>query len=432
MSDLAAARAAARARLADRIGREVIVMNITLLLLIVDAVELLRFADRTERGNGQHLCLTARKHTGTVHARQQADLRGQRADLVHFASVDTLLFIEQPAADNELLKLVDRFINYRCVRLFLVVKLLMDALDNRRQALIAHVLVIGIERGLNIVDCKIPDRVEQLVRDLHRLERELGLADFGLDVLNERDHALDLLVALDDRVEHHIVGNLVRARLDHADYILVSGHSQVQIALCALGSVRADDDLAVDKAHIDAGNRPVPRDVGNRQRERSADHAGDLRQAVGIDRHDGHDDRTVVAHILREQRADRPVDEARGQDRLVGRTRLALDERAGDLADSVKLFLKIDGKREEVDAFARLGRGGHIDEHNRFAPAHQHRSVRQAAHLARLKRHLFPAVFDFINLVVFKHCSTSVYKFSFTEAACLLASISASGARASR
>ena len=44
-------------------------------------------------------------------AGQEADFGGQRADLVHAAAVDTLLFVEEPAADDDLLGLVDGLVD---------------------------------------------------------------------------------------------------------------------------------------------------------------------------------------------------------------------------------------------------------------------------------------------------------------------------------
>ena len=391
-------------------------VDVALLVLVVDAVELLGLADGAERADGQHLGLAAGKHAGAVDAGQQADLGGQRADLVHLAAVDALLLVEQPAADDEFLELVERLVDLGGVGLLLVVELRVDALLDGGKALVAHALVVGVERGAHVLDGELLDRLEEVGGDLDRLEGELRLADLGLDLLDLADHLLDLGVALDDRVEHDVVGDLVGARLDHADDVLVRRDGQVQVALRALLGGRADDDLAVDKPDVDTGDRSVPGDIGDGQRERNAAHAGDLGRAVGVDRHDGHDDRAVVAHVLGEERADGAVDEAGVEDRLVGGARLALDEGAGDLADRIELLLEVDRQREKVDALAGLLGGGDVAEHDRLAPAHEDRRVGQAAHLARFKGHFLAAVFDFVYLVVFKHCSSSVIKiFYLTE-----------------
>ena len=70
---------------------------------------------------------------------------------------------------------------------------------------------------------------------------------------------------------------------------------------------------------------------------------------------------TTVAHDLhfveeavREQRADRAVDQARGQRLFLGRTTFALEEAARDAARGVGLLDVVDGQREEV--LARVAR----------------------------------------------------------------------------
>ena len=64
------------------------------------------------------------------------------------------------------------------------------------------------------------------------------------------------------------------------------------------------------------------------------------------------------------RRAQRPVDQAAGQDGLVGWAALPAEERAGDLAGGVHALLDVDGEREEVDALAdRLGGGGGDEDH---------------------------------------------------------------------
>jgi hypothetical protein len=65
------------------------------------------------------------------------------------------------------------------------------------------------------------------------------------------------------------------------------------------------------------------------------------------------DDLDFVQVAFREQRADRTVDQARGQGFFFRRTAFALEEAARDLAGSIGLLDVVDGQREEV--LARLG-----------------------------------------------------------------------------
>src|SRR5690606_41747700 len=62
----------------------------------------------------------------------------------------------------------------------------------------------------------------------------------------------------------------------------------------------------------------------------------------------GRDDLHFVAELVREQRADRAVDQAAGQRFLLGGAALALEEAAGDAAAGIELLLVVDGERKEV------------------------------------------------------------------------------------
>ena len=72
-------------------------------------------------------------------------------------------------------------------------------------------------------------------------------------------------------------------------------------------------------------------------------------EVVGVERHDGGDDLDLVAQALDERRAQRPVDQAAGEDGVLGGTALTAEERAGDLARGVHPLLDVHRQREEVE-----------------------------------------------------------------------------------
>ena len=91
------------------------------------------------------------------------------------------------------------------------------------------------------------------------------------------------------RVEHHVVGNFLRARFDHHDLLARAGDCQLQLALLALLEGGVDDDLAVYIADKHAADRAVPRNIGDRQCDRRADHRRNFGRVVRVDRHHGAD-----------------------------------------------------------------------------------------------------------------------------------------------
>ena len=77
-----------------------------------------------------------------------------------------------------------------------------------------------------------------------------------------------------------------------------------------------------------------------------------------VDRERDRHELRVVAPVLGEQRADRAVDHARGERRLLARAALALEERAGDFAGGVHPLLDVDRQREEIDVAEATGDRG--------------------------------------------------------------------------
>ena len=65
---------------------------------------------------------------------------------------------------------------------------------------------------------------------------------------------------------------------------------------------------------------------------------------------------TSALVALREERADRPVGQARRKDGVLGRTAFALDETARDLAGGVHPLFVVDGQREELGISLALRR----------------------------------------------------------------------------
>ena len=138
-----------------------------------------------------------------------------------------------------------------------------------------------------------------------------------------------------DGVQHGVLIDLIGTGLDHDDLVHGGGDGQGQVALLALLLSGVQDDLAVHQTHLHAADGAVPGDLGHSGDQRSADHAGDLRAAVGVQAHDGHGDADVVAHLLREQGAHGTVNDTAGKDGVLGCLSFPLIETSGNLAHRV-------------------------------------------------------------------------------------------------
>src|SRR5690606_42064027 len=89
MPDLAAARRTHAACLADRVGREVVVQQEGFLAGSGEFIDVLLILAGAERCNDQSLRLAAGEERRAMGARQNADLRHNRANRLEIASVDT-------------------------------------------------------------------------------------------------------------------------------------------------------------------------------------------------------------------------------------------------------------------------------------------------------------------------------------------------------
>ena len=135
----------------------------------------------------------------------------------------------------------------------------------------------------------------------------------------------------------------------------------------------------------DGADRAVEGDARDHERRRGGVDREHVVRVHLVGAEDRADDVDLVAEALGERRAQRPVDEAGGQDRLVGRPALPAEERAGDLAGGVHPLFDVDGEREEVGALTHLAGRGRGGEHDRVADPGDDGSVGLTGKLAGRK-----------------------------------------------
>ena len=396
---LAAVGAAAGTRLARGVGRHIVMMHEALFFLFPDGVHLLGHGERGERCNGEHLRLAAGEQARTVHARDQADLSAERADLVHLAAVHTVTG-EQPLLDDLLLHLVQDLVHvlHHIGVLFLV--FFLNGGDPFVHARLADVLVVGVHAVLHAFHLVGAEQLEQFLVKGGVLILELRLADLGNHLVDEVQHRLQVLVRLHDALVHHVVGHLVGFGLDHDDLLVRGGDGGGHAVGLALLLRGVEEVFLAVPSEDDAGDGAVERHVGDGHGGGGTDHGGDLRRAVAVNGQHFAGDDHVVAQVAGEQRAHRAVDQAAGQHGGQAGLALAAHEAAGDAADGVELLVEVHGEREVVDAVLRAGGGGAGDEHGGLAVGHEDRGVAQLCQLADLHHQRAAFVVDLIPLVV--------------------------------
>ena len=171
--------------------------------------------------------------------------------------------------------------------------------------------------------------------------------------------------------EHCFVINLVSAGFNHNHFFIGRAYDKVQIGLCFLLRSRVKNDFTVNKSDLAARNRSVPRNIGNGNSHRGAEHSADYIWVIRIYGKCGHNYGTVVAHILWEKRTHGAIHYAAVKNGAVGWATFSSREGAGDFADGIELFVKIDGKREIVDTLARGFACGGVAKHSGFAVSYK-------------------------------------------------------------
>ena len=238
------------------------------------------------------------------------------------------------------------------------------------------------------------DEVALLLADL-LAQLELGGADLP-----------DRVVGHLERFEHDLLAHALGARLDHEDGVGGAGDHEVELRLVHAAHRRVHDDLAVQKAHAHGAHGTGPRHVRDHDRRRSAVDRKDRGVVLLVHGQHGRHHLDVEPEAVREQRAQRPVRQARGEDGGLAGPALAAHESAGDLACRVQLLFVVAGQREEVDAFPRLLRHHHRAEDDGVALANDHGSVRLLGRSAGLDRQ--PPSGDLDILCRYRHANTSM------------------------
>ena len=366
------------------------------------AVDILFVFAGTERGDNDRLGLAAGEQGRTVRARQDADLRHDRANGRQVTAVDTALGVENvPANDLRLQVLEDGADHFvRVLRLFafreeVCLHLCLDGVDGSVAISLLGDLVGGAQFGLG-------DRQHFGFESgmIFRFEFARLLGGHFSELDDRVDDRLEALVAEHDGAEHDVFVQFLGFRLDHQDGVLGAGNDEVECRLIHLVEMRVQNIFAVDVANACAADGAHERNAGEREGCRSGNHGQYVRIVFEVMLDDGDDDLGFVLVAFREKGTDRTVDQAGNQRFLFRRTAFALEIATRDLAGGIGLFLVVDGEREEVLArLCRLGRN-HGGENDGFTIGGENGAVGLAGDLARfqLQRTACPLDFNAVNI----------------------------------
>ena len=382
MADLAALRGTDAAGLTGGVRRHFVIVHVALGLRAGQRVDLLLHLEHVQGGDAQNLGLATLEQGGAVHARHNVHLGGQGADVAQATAVDAVVLGEDAAAHDLTLQLLERVAEFLLLLgIVHVGELVREHLTHVLLDLVDAVLARQLLRdGQCLVEVLVGDLVDagvQLVGVLGEQLEVLGLLGCLLlelvlgftDHLDERLGGFetlrdDFLVRLDlALVVDEVPGVLAGTGFDHGNGDVTvlddtAGDHDLEHGALALAPAREGDPLAVDQRQTHAGDRAFERQAGDHRRSGGRVQGDDVVGVVGIDGQHGLHDLHFVAQRVREQRAQRTVDDTARQDRLGARAAFTAEERARDLARGVHLLLHVDGQREEVVVLLRAGTGG--------------------------------------------------------------------------
>ena len=157
---------------------------------------------------------------------------------------------------------------------------------------------------------------------------------------------------------------LVGGTFDHDDVGLVADVNEVEVAVETLGLRWVDDELTIDAADAHGTDGAREGNVGDAERGGGAVHGADIRIVLAVGAEEDGDDLGVVVVAFREERAQRAVRHAAGENFLFRGAAFALEVTTGEAACGGGFFLVLDGEGEEVLAVLhfRGGDGGDEDD----------------------------------------------------------------------
>ena len=347
------------------------------LALTFQGIDDLHVTGGTQRGGNDSLSLTTGEQGGTVNGRQYANFHLDRANGLVVTAIDTRLAFDNLQTNDRLLDLAEVLLHFLFGRLafFFTGQFFNGSRFDLTQTLVTGHLVanrVGFFDGTTELGL---DGVQQLSVFRLGLPFPARLAVLGSKFLDGSDRSLHFLVAEQYGAQHLVLCQAFGLGLNHQHRFVGTGHNHVQQGSAELFEGRVQEvAFLVGVTHTGSTNRAVERDTGDGQGCRCSNHGSDIRIVVLAGRHNRQHNLNFVHVAVREQRANRTVDQAGGQGLFLGRTTFTLEEATRDFTGGVGFFLVVHSQGEE--ALARLGLFGANNgaQNGSVAGAYQYRA----------------------------------------------------------
>ena len=357
MTDFTASRSSGNLGFTDRICREIVLMHVSLLDYVrIQSLYALCIRQRSQCADINDLCLASGEHRGSVHSRNQTNLCKQRTDLIQLTAVRTLVILQNHLANGLLLILVYRIAKLGKISL-VVRESLFQSLGDLCNRLLTDLLVVGKYGCLHLFRRNnLLHVLKHLLRNRYGNVLLLRLANLLLNVGVERNQLLVDRICLIDVADHFFLRDLIGAGLNHDHLLSRRSYGETKIAFIPILLAGVHNHLTVHKAKLRGCAGTCKRNIRNGGSKRCTHHGNQLRTAIRIHAHNHALQGNIIAHILREQRTHRTIDDAARQNCIVAGLSFSLLEAARNLSDCVKFLTVLYGQREEIHAVTRCCR----------------------------------------------------------------------------
>ena len=315
-----------------------------------------------------------------MNPRQNAHLGSQRPDFVHTTSIHPFA-CQEPLLDYLFLHFIQANLNVKVEVLILLCKFLGKVPAGGSQPLLPDVLVIRVQRVLDLIHTVGAQLVQQVVVHSGLLKGELGFPDFSHNAVDELDDFHIGFMGNADALQHNGLRRFIGFRLDHNHLLKGGCNGHKTTGGCPLLCRGVHHVFPVHICHIGGGHRAVPGYVGRGNGNGRTQRGHDFHRIVVIISQNGAGHHHIVAQLLVKQGAHRPVNEAGVQNAPLGGLALPAVEGAGNPAYRIQPLLKLNGEREVVNAGLGIGGRGNRGEHHSIPIAADALGVGQLCYL---------------------------------------------------
>ena len=230
----------------------------------------LSLVGRSQSRDAESLSLTTCKESGSMRARQEAGLAGERTELMKTTAVATLLAVENADAESFFLQIIKRLGDVELRGGWELLKnsgthLVAQGADRFAASDFAG----SVQSRLDAVAGDLVGDFQNRRVNLEERHRALFFANFGSELTLRSNDRLHGFTSKIKRGSELRFSEFVSSALDHDDFFTIADIHKVKIAIEALGVSRVNDKGSTDTSDTDCTDRSREWDVGNTQCGRS-------------------------------------------------------------------------------------------------------------------------------------------------------------------